>query len=140
MTETEGGDEQEELESDVNFTAYQWHANTLRTWFVAYGIGAPVLFLTQEKVWAKFSQSDYCGAVAGLFLTGVGLQVLLAMLNKTIMWLLYFGSLEPETRAGRWWHLAADRVSEWIWLDILVDLVSFAAFAAATVLAFRVLV
>ena len=38
-------DEIEEL-----YKAYEEHAKTLRTWLVAYGIGAPVVFLTNEQL------------------------------------------------------------------------------------------
>jgi hypothetical protein len=35
-----------ENESEAFFETYKYHANTLRTWFIAYGIGLPALFVS----------------------------------------------------------------------------------------------
>lgn len=39
------------------YEAYAGFARNLRIWFVAYGIGGPVLFLTNSEVWQKVSES-----------------------------------------------------------------------------------
>ncbi len=121
-----------------HFKAYESYAVNLRTWLVAYGIGGPVLFLNQSTVWSQLTAGGRAPVVAGLFLTGVCLQVLLATLNKTVMWVCYYGEVEPVNKA-KWYY----RWSEWLasafWIDFLVDLASLAAFAWATTLVFLAL-
>ncbi len=77
------------------YKAYEEHSKVLRTWLVAYGIGAPVLFLTNETLAAKLAGSAVAGRVAALFLVGVAAQVLLAAFNKTVMWVI-----RPLTNPG----------------------------------------
>lgn len=50
----------EEQPSDSSaelYAVYEEHSKTLRTWLVAYGIGAPVLFITNDKVWKAIASS-----------------------------------------------------------------------------------
>ena len=68
------------------YKAYEEHSKVLRTWLVAYGVGAPVLFLTNDSLAAKLGASAESGEIGGLFLGGVAFQVFLAVLNKTVMW------------------------------------------------------
>ena len=71
------------------FKVYAEYSKTLRTWLVAYGIGAPVLFLTNETLARTFVKSPQARIVAFSFLMGVLLQVFLALLNKNVMWVCY---------------------------------------------------
>lgn len=61
------------------------------TWLVAYGIGAPVLFLTQSGVADALRKTGAARSIALTFLVGVSVQVLSALLYKTTMWQLYMG-------------------------------------------------
>ncbi len=48
----QAGDDGDEDDSSDNseelYAVYEGYAQTLRTWFVAYGIGGPVLFLSSD--------------------------------------------------------------------------------------------
>jgi hypothetical protein len=66
-------------------------ARTLRVWLIAYGIGLPAIFLTNETAGMLFS-SGSGRIVAYAFLGGVAVQVVLAFLSKPAMSYLYLGA------------------------------------------------
>src|SRR5260370_2549990 len=72
------------------FSVYAEYSKTLRTWLVAYGIGAPVLFLTNDTLARTFAKSSQARTIAIYFLAGVVLPMLLAILNKHVMWVGYY--------------------------------------------------
>ncbi len=121
---------QETIDSEL-YSPYEWHANTLRTWLVAYGIGAPVLLLTQDKLYDKVLISGVAQSIATLFLVGVALQVLLAFWNKTIMWICHYGETMPDFKKTCRYKIA-EFLSEFYIVDFLCDLASIVVFAWAT--------
>ena len=134
-----GGDD--ELLSDggvSHYSAYQEHARTLRTWLVAYGIGGPVLILSQAEVWKRLAISGSLRVIAGLFLTGVVLQVILAAINKSAMWACYYGELEPSSQSTRWYQLGRWLSRQYI-IDFFTDLAGMCLFAYATYRCFAAL-
>jgi len=120
-------------------SAYSEYSKTIRTWFVAYGIGAPALLLTNADLARALRGSGHVREIALLFLIGVGLQVALAAANKASMWGNYYGETKLSFKktkryaVGYWF-------SEQYWIDLSVDLLSFAAFALATSWVFLVVV
>jgi hypothetical protein len=64
-------------------------------------------------------------------------QVLLAALNKALMWFCYFLELYPNRRRSRR-HQFAFMLSEQFWIDLLTDVVSLILFGYATWLAFNI--
>lgn len=88
------------------YAAYEHYSGLLRTWLVAYGIGAPVLMLTNEKLWDALGTSGSSRYIAICFLFGVGLQVLLATLNKTIMWASHYAEGHSEFQTTRRFKMA----------------------------------
>jgi hypothetical protein len=127
--------------TDTNeyYQAYVDYSRTLRTWLVAYGVGGPALMLTNTRVGEALSQSGHARLVAALFLVGVVVQITLAAVNKTAMWICYFSDGDEETNE-EWWCRAAAWLSTQYWIDLVCDLVSLTAFAVATWVAFNVLV
>jgi hypothetical protein len=115
------------------FEAYASFARTLRTWLVAYGVGGPALLLTQESLAAKFIAAPKSQMIIVLFLAGVGLQVVGALLYKTAMWYLYMGEGKPSFKSTRR-HRASDWISEAFLVESALDLGSIAAFGWATYL------
>jgi hypothetical protein len=118
-----------------HYTAYEDHANTLRTWLVAYGIGAPVLILSQQEIWESLKKTHTLRLIAVLFICGVVTQVVLAAVNKTAMWACYFGSIDEDfskTRRYRFAHWLSRQYS----VDLLCDLGAMVLFACATYLTF----
>lgn len=121
-----------------HFEAYSQHSAVLRTWLVAYGIGAPALFLSQDKIWQALAKSGQLPTIGFLFLFGVFLQVFLAAINKSVMWACYYGDIEPSYQTTRRYR-GALWLSERYSIDITCDLVAMASFALATYQCFRVL-
>jgi len=117
------------------FDGYVSFSGVLRNWLIAYGIGGPVLFITQTEVTKKLADSGQSLSIALLFLAGVFLQVLVALLYKGAMWYLYVGEVDPEKRNTRRYAIS-DWLSEAFWLELLFDLGTIALFLIAT---FRVL-
>lgn len=113
------------------YKAYEEYARNLRAWFVAYGVGGPVLILTQEHVSKAVIASGAGPGIARLFLSGVGLQILLSLINKWANWGVYAYSESQALADGRlfgFWSAVTNQV----WIDILLDLGSVACFALAT--------
>jgi hypothetical protein len=119
------------------FANYSEYAKTLRAWLVAYGIGAPVLFLTNNDLSAALKISVHRDWIVALFLVGVALQVILAFVNKWCAWHMYVGEYDSafqERRSYKFWSWLNERS----WIDLIVDALSLISFAISTLLAVRV--
>lgn len=114
--------------------AYAEWSKHLRTWLVAYGIGAPILFLSRKEVWDVLAASPERRLITMLFLGGVALQVVLATVNKWSSWGYYSAEQWPATYAKAWWAPVAGWLVDQFWIDLLVDVLTLVAFIAATVL------
>ena len=121
-----------------HFEAYSQHSAVLRTWLVAYGIGAPALILSQDKIWVALSKSGLLPRIGFLFLFGVFLQVSLAAVNKSVMWACYFGEITPSYKKTKRYR-GANWLSERYSIDLACDIGAMVAFAFATYLSFTVL-
>ena len=119
-------------ESEGYFVQYWQHASSLRNWFIAYGIGGIVLFANKSEVFADFSKTTKLWVVI-LFLIGVLAQALLAFYNKFIQWHVYRGKSD-ETHKNSWEYKFSDKVSEWFWVDVVVDVITFLALFAGTII------
>jgi hypothetical protein len=118
-----------------NGEAFDRYEKMLRTWFVAYGIGGPILFMIQASLRAKLVAAPNGWLIGILFLAGLAVQVFESFLYKMTTWYLYRGEVENDTKSCRTYAF-----SEWVernyWIDIILDLATFALFAYATILAF----
>ena len=114
------------------YKAYAGFAYNLRTWFIAYGIGAPVLFLSNKDAWDRIAVSGHAAQIAYLFLGGVAVQILEAIIYKTAMWYLYVSELD-HLQAKGWRYRVSDWVSESYWLEMIFDVVTLVFFSVATV-------
>jgi len=121
------------------YQAYAEFAKTLRTWFIAYGIGAPALVLSNKDLWNLVKGSGSLTWIAVLFLLGVTFQVIEAFIYKTAMWHLYVGESDEE-HMKTWWYRMADRVSESYQLELFFDIGAFVFFAIATIVLVTTLV
>lgn len=120
-------------------SSYVEFAKTLRTWFVAYGIGAPVLVLNQDSLRSALTSSGQARAIAWCFLAGVGLQIFAAFTYKVAMWYLYMGELDPKF-CDTVRYKVSERISLALWLEVLFDLGTMGLFAWATIHVFIILV
>jgi hypothetical protein len=122
--------------SEQYLGAYGEHSKVLRTWLVAYGIGAPVLLVTNDAISKVIKASGDGKLIAIFFLSGVALQVVLSALNKASMWGLYYGEENPSLKTHGLYKLAFG-FSERFWIDFLVDIATLILFAIATWKAFE---
>ena len=129
-------DDEEDSSADL-FKAYESYSQTLRTWLVAYGVGGPVLLLTNDKLWALIGKSCWAQALAEAFLAGVALQVVLAALNKSVMWGSYYGEIDRDFRTT-YRYRSAIWLAKQFWIDFLVDTISIALFGWATYRVFTI--
>jgi hypothetical protein len=120
--------------------AYGEYAKTLRAWLVAYGIGAPVLFFSNDKVSAKMAMAAETPLIAKLFLVGVTLQVVLAALNKTVMWACYHRERNLAICKDQKFFTLMYWLSDQFWIDFVVDLATGGLFIYATWRTFSILV
>lgn len=119
------------------FAPYAEFAKTLRTWYVAYGIGGPVLMLSQERVATAVLGSGAARTIVIAFLAGVGLQIVQAVVYKIAMWNLYMAELDPKlSKLLR--TRVSDFISESLTIEVFFDLITLALFAYATVKLFVV--
>ena len=111
--------------------------NTLRAWFVAYGVGGPVLFATQKEFASTLIGSGHAKLIGVLFLVGVLLQALVALLNKWVNWGLYYfdddGEDSEDAEKSKLQEFCED-VSSKVWIDILADVATLVLFSVATVI------
>ena len=77
-------------------------------------------------------------SIATLFLIGVAFQIVLAALNKTVMWTLYYGEDNLQFQTTNWYEMAA-WFSKQIWIDLVADLASMGFMAWATVTVFGII-
>lgn len=127
------------------YAPYAEFSKTLRTWFVAYGIGGPVVLLSSDTAWARLVEARCSPIVGLLFLIGVFFQIIAALLNKHAMWHLYFEEEDSRLQNSdkKYKHAFVYRLSYWYsdqnWMDVFFDLYTLVFFGWATYLAFKVL-
>lgn len=119
-------------EREAYFTLYLDYARMLRLWLVAYGVGGPVLFLTRADVTRRIVESGEAYTIAVLFLIGVALQILIAVLNKWAAWYVYAGPDDAKARGG-WTYRSFRWLSDQFWMDLIFDVGSLILFGWATV-------
>src|SRR5262245_32678936 len=106
---------------------YLVFARTLRTWFVAYGIGGPLVFLNQEKLLDRLVRSGQAQFVAGCFLGGVAIQIGTSIVYKAAMWHLYRAEYDDSVKK-RLLYSFFDWVSEAFWLEFALDALTLILF------------
>jgi hypothetical protein len=112
------------------FQAYAEYNKILRTWFVAFGVGGPALFLVNDKLSHALVQASQLRLVVVLFLAGATAQVLGAFLNKVANWYMY-QSMVDDKADGTLTHKVSEYFVNAFWPDILLDLGTIASFGYA---------
>ncbi len=131
MDEKSSDSSQKKIEDPAgSYTTYLEYNKVLRTWFVAFGVGGPALFLINEKIAERLAKAGMLKEVAIFFLAGATAQVVGALLNKVSNWYVYMSAFDKAFE-GTCQH----RLSEWFthqfWFDITIDLVSIGCFGVA---------
>jgi hypothetical protein len=111
--------------------AYLEYNRILRTWFVAFGIGGPALFLAKPEIAQRLLDGGrQLRHVALLFLIGAGCQVVGAFVNKCANWTVYFGLID-EPFTGSWSYQVGLWLVEQFWIDFILDLATLGTFGYA---------
>lgn len=112
------------------FDQYWRHASVLRNWFVAYGIGALTLVVSQIDFWKAFVNKEI---FIGCIFIGIFLQVSLTFLNKVVHWFVYQGSNQKafQTKKRYKWSI---KIMEFFWIDILFDLLTVVSYGIACII------
>ncbi len=133
MTTDKANDKAKESEDDDGsdpFEAYLEYNRVLRTWFVAFGVGGPALFLINSEIANRLAASGQLRLVVALFLIGAIFQVLGGLLNKIVNWYVYVGTVDKKMNGSR-----RQRFAEWVmsqfWIDIWIDLITTVSFGIA---------
>jgi hypothetical protein len=121
----------DESQKTSHFENYADYSRTLRAWLVAYGIGGPVLFVTNDKVSERVAKSGYADLIILFFLVGVLLQIVLATVNKWGAWHMYRGAGDLEYQQT-WRYKFWGWINEQSWIDFWIDLASLMVFMLAT--------
>jgi hypothetical protein len=130
VTEQAPGAKPEQDDASDAFGAYLEYNKILRTWFVAFGVGGPALFLVNEKVAERLAKIGELKYVATLFLIGAAAQIGGALLNKTANWYVYRSAWgDPETK--HWRYKFANWLVEQFWIDVLLDIATIVCFGIA---------
>lgn len=113
------------------YESYAHFSRTLRAWLVAYGVGVPVLLVSQEFIARAIIKAGTGGFITWLFLVGVAVQVLAALLYKYSMACLYFA--ETDSIPDDTWQVGLSVwLSRSLWLEVLFDVVSICLFVCGT--------
>ena len=124
---------------DIYIKAYDEHNKILRTWLVAYGVGAPVLVLANPALLNKVLLLEHCKLTFGAFLFGIALQILVALINKYTMWICYYGENNDNFRSG-FIYRSAEVLSKQAWVDFLCDIGAIGLMAIASLYSLNTLI
>ncbi len=113
-----------------SFKTYFEYNKVLRTWFVAFGVGGPALFLVNEKIAERLAKFGLLRDVAALFLVGAAAQIIGALLNKITNWYSYIAAYEPHFKGTRR-HKFAEWYTHAFWIDIWIDVITIVSFGIA---------
>lgn len=120
------------------FSSYVEYNKTLRTWFVTFGVGGPLLLLANPTLTKTLVETQALGSVVYAFLIGCAFQICIAMLNKIAGWYGYYYSDYDEhdttthDRPNRLINILV-KLNDKFWIDILADILSIICFAFAVV-------
>ncbi len=121
---------------DVYGESFSMYEKMLRTWLVAYGVGGPVLFMTQKDLRQALVTAPDGRTIGVLFLLGVLAQVLESFLYKTSMWYLYREAAKENECHSM--YTFSKWVEDHYLIDIIFDLITIVSFAIATYMVFPI--
>lgn len=119
-----------EYDAAGSYGSYLEYNKILRTWFVAFGIGGPALFLANPALATRLVAVEEMRYVATLFLIGAAAQIIGAFVNKVANYYVY-RSGEDKTKPKRRTYVLAEWLVEQFWIDLFLDLVTMISFGIA---------
>ena len=123
---------------------YSEYNSVLRTWFVAFGVGVPGALLLNLDTKAALSASSSATLVISFLLGGTVFQIFIAFLNKYIAWandliLHNDSSDEPDASIPGPFIKALADLTEKVWIDLVIDIVTGILFVVALINLYRIL-
>lgn len=124
--------------------AYTEYNRVLRTWFVAFGAGAPAALILSNEARSLLSNADDGLLIVWLLAVGVILQITVTFLNKYIAWANQVIELNRTEDGGiseneYWFTIWFSNLTKHIWIDIFSDIVTGALFIYAIIKLYPVL-
>ncbi len=113
------------------FDAYAGLARILRGWLVAYGVGAPVLFVSQNSVMTALKAVPDARQIILAYLAGTVLQISLLWLYKLCMWWGYLHERKSISEKSRRYRFT-DWFTNTMWFEGIVDVITICLFCYAT--------
>ncbi|MDE2091803.1 MAG: hypothetical protein KGJ08_07890 [Gammaproteobacteria bacterium] len=107
------------------------YARILRAWLVAYGVGVPVLLVSQRLIAEAIIKKGNGSLITWLFLVGVAIQIIEIFIYKYSQEYLYHDETGSELKDTRRLALA-EWFSNTIWFEIVFDLLSMVLFVCGT--------
>jgi len=98
---------------------------------VAYGVGVPVLLVSQRFIAEAIIRKGSGGVITWLFLAGVAVQIVEIFIYKYSQEYLYHDETGAKLKGTRRLALA-EWFSNTIWFEILLDLIPIALFVWGT--------
>lgn len=123
-------------------STYTDYNRILRTWFVAFGAGAPGVLLFSDDSRELISAVENSERIIWALAIGVGLQILIAVLNKYIAWCnAYVMDIanSDNSELNVIIKFVAD-LTDQIWIDFIFDLITLCLFGYAIFRLFGALV
>jgi hypothetical protein len=140
---------QDSKDHDGHFANYAEYSKTFRSWMVAYGIGGPILLLTSKDAPQNIAKSPYLQTIVTLFILGVAIQIVLALVNKWAAWHMYRGAYskyqmaENDPDCNNHHDSITYKFWGWVnrqsWIDFLCDVGALLLFSVATWLVLKAL-
>jgi hypothetical protein len=130
MSEVITTEKPDTAEAKEQFANYSEYNKTLRTWFVSFGVGGPVALLINPGLLKPLKEAQDLAYAVYPFLFGCAVQILVALLNKYSSWYAYAAETHPPRKSRKLYKFWV-WVSVQIWIDILADLLTVAAFGWA---------
>ena len=113
------------------YEPYAHFSRTLRAWLVAYGVGVPVILISQANIIETIKMSGKGMLITYLFLGGVLIQILASLIYKYSMGYLYTSELDSSIENTKRVKLA-NWFSEAFWLELCFDVSAIALFFIGT--------
>ena len=112
---------------------YASFSRNVRAWLIAYGVGAPVLLVSQDSVVTRLSNNPLTPFIAIVFLTGVLVQICSAIFYKGITGKLYMvkRGYHDQNSTG---HDFSERWFKKLKPELICDSVTVVFYFAATAL------
>ena len=121
----------------LNHNKYTEYNQTLRQWFVAFGVGGLAVFLVEDSARTQLIDANEIRSVALLFLAGAASQIFVAFINKIANWYKH-NEIENNIEGDGLKYRISHWLLEQFWIDIVCDIITIFTFGYAVYRVFAV--